>query len=59
MSHTPSIQQEPNRIHTGQGHYLARRDLERRLDYQQRLNLHLLKLNKYLAAQLAEVRYDR
>ncbi|MDP9352474.1 MAG: hypothetical protein M3P51_13185 [Chloroflexota bacterium] len=57
MTSKPILSQAPNRLHNpGNLHYLDRRDLERRLDYQERLNAHLARLNRYLTARLAEVR---
>lgn len=52
-----SIQQVDSQKHNrGRIHYLDRRDLEKHLDFHQRLNAHLARLNRYLTARLAEVR---
>ncbi len=45
--------------HTAQIHYLNRRDLERRLELQERISAHLARLSIYLAARLGEVRDGR
>ncbi len=56
--HKGNITHQQSRIHNGRMHYLNRRDLERRLDFHERLNLHLIRINRYLTARLVEVRHD-
>ncbi len=52
-------QDTTNRHNSGRIHYLDRRDLERRLELQQRISAHLARLSVHLAARLAEVRHGR